>query len=96
MFNNLPKLEENVAEETKMALVHVAGYVTRNGDVTDDDLFEVDMKYYRKYRAFTQSIDRGGMNVYRRILLANELFTHSLCSMLLRTEFVALLCQNYS
>ena len=46
-----------------MALVHVAGYVTRNDDVTDDDLFEGDMKYYRKYGAFTQSIDRGGLNV---------------------------------
>ena len=56
IFDSLPKLEENVADETKMALVHAAGYVTRN-DVTDDDLFEVDMKYYRKYGAFTQSID---------------------------------------
>ena len=32
-------------------------------DVTDDDLFEVDMKYYRKYETFTQSIDRGGLDV---------------------------------
>ena len=63
IFDSLPKLEENVAEETKMTIVHVAGYVTRNDDVTDDDLFEVDMKYYRKYGAFTQSIDRGGLNV---------------------------------
>ena len=63
IFDSLPKLEENVAEETKMALVHVAGYVTRNDDVTDDDLFEVDMKYYRKYGAFTQSIYHGGLNL---------------------------------
>ena len=63
IFDSLPKLEENVAEETKMALVRVAGYVTLNDNVTDDDLFEVDMKYYRKYGAFTQSIDRGGLNI---------------------------------
>ena len=45
IFDSLPKLEGNVAEETKLALVHVAGYVTRNDDVTDDDLFEVDNNY---------------------------------------------------
>ena len=63
IFDSLTKLVENVDEETKMALVHVAGYVTRNDDVADDDLFEVDMKYYRKYGTFTQSIDRGGLNL---------------------------------
>ena len=57
IFDSLPKLEENVADETKKALVHAAGYVTLNDDVTDDDLFEVDIKYYKKYGAFTQSID---------------------------------------
>ena len=50
-------LKKMLLKKTKMALVHKAGYVTRNDDVTDDDLFEVEMKYYTKYGAFTQSIE---------------------------------------
>ena len=37
VFDNLEKLENSVTIETKMVLVHIAGYVTRNDSVIQED-----------------------------------------------------------
>ena len=49
---------------TKMSLVHIAGYVTRNDEALDEDhLLDVTTFYYQKYRDFTKELDRGGLNI---------------------------------
>ena len=35
VFDNLPELEGKLSHETKMSLVHMAGYVTRHDDQTE-------------------------------------------------------------
>lgn len=62
-FDNLPALEQIIPTGTKMALVHVAGYVTRKDELTEEQLFEVQSQYYQEYGSFTQSLDRGGLKV---------------------------------
>ena len=50
IFDNLEKLEGTVSTATKMSLVHIAGYVTRNDEALDEDhLLDVTTFYYQKY-----------------------------------------------
>ena len=51
IFDNLPDLEDKIELGTKMTLVHVAGYVTRKDEYTDQQLFEVQTQYFYKYGA---------------------------------------------
>ena len=63
VFDSLDCLEDNIVRETKMSLVHVAGYVTRNDFVTESELFDTTAFYFEKYGDYTKLLDRGGLNI---------------------------------
>ena len=63
VFDNLPELEDKILHETKMSLVHIAGYVTRRDDQTEKELLGLTTFYYQKYGHYTKSMDRGGLKV---------------------------------
>ena len=64
VFDALETLDEKLCTETKMSLVHIAGYVTRNDEALDEDhLLDVTTFYYQKYGDFTKELDRGGLNI---------------------------------
>ena len=47
-------------KETKMTLVHVAGYVTRKDPApSEEELFDVTTFYYKEFGGYTSSLDRG-------------------------------------
>ena len=49
---------------TKMGLVHIAGYVTRNDpDISEEELFDVTTFYYGKFGGYTEQLDRGQLNI---------------------------------
>ena len=63
VFDELAALEENIVKKTKISLCHIAGYVTRNDILTDDELFNTTTFYFKKYGTYTKSLDRGGLKV---------------------------------
>ena len=64
VFDNLPELEESIPLEIKMSLLYIAGYVTRKDkELTGDELLGQTSFYYTKYGKFTDSLDRGGLNI---------------------------------
>ena len=63
-FDHLLFLEDEIDEGTKMSLVHMAGYVTRKDpEKSEEELFTTTTFYYQKYGKFTESLDRGGLNI---------------------------------
>ena len=47
-----------------MALVYIAGYVTRKvGELTESKLLDVTTFYFEKYGSYTDKLDRGGLNI---------------------------------
>ena len=64
LFSCLSTLEDKMCRETKMSLVHMAGYVTRNdAEESEDDLLEVTTFYFQKYGDYTKKLDRGCLNI---------------------------------
>ena len=64
IFDNLETLENSLAIDTKMGLVHIAGYVTRNDpDTSEEELFDVTTFYYEKSGGYTEQLDRGQLNI---------------------------------
>ena len=62
VFDNLPELEDSINLDTKMNLVYIAGYVTRNDDaLSETDLLEETMFYVDKYGDELEKLDRGGL-----------------------------------
>ena len=60
IFDNLENLEPSLSNEIKMALVYIAGYITRN----DDQLSEYETHfYYEKYGKYTNLTDRRKLKV---------------------------------
>ena len=57
IFDNLENLEPSVSHEIKMALVHIAGYFTRN----DNQSSECETRFY--YEKYTNLTDRGKIKV---------------------------------
>ena len=53
-FDNRENLEPFLSNEIKMALVYIAGYITRNDNQSKE--YEIHF-YYEKYRKFTNLID---------------------------------------
>ena len=63
VFDSLDLLEEKISTETKMSLVHIAGYVTRKDLVpSEETLFDTTTFYFQKYGDYTKLMDRGGLN----------------------------------
>ena len=64
IFDTLETLEHSMKKETKMALVHIASYVTRHdASPTEDDLLDVTTFYHKDFGGFTSSLDRGNLKV---------------------------------
>jgi hypothetical protein len=62
--DNLEELEASISVETKSVLIYIAGYVTRK----DPELDEVSQLgqttfYFEKFGQYTNSLDRGGLNI---------------------------------
>ena len=57
VFHNLSSLEDNLAKEVKMALVYIAGYVTRN-DHADDTKY-----YVEEFGEYTEELNRVGLTM---------------------------------
>ena len=63
VFDNLPALEDKISRETKMSLVHIAGYVTRKDEEkSEENLLGMTTFYFQEYGDYTKSLDRGGLN----------------------------------
>ena len=61
ILDNLQDLESSIADDVKMSLIHIAGYVTRNDkERTDYELLDQTTFYYQKYGQF---LDRGGLKI---------------------------------
>ena len=62
VFDSLCELESSITLDTKMSLVYIAGYVTRNDEVLDEnDLLDETMFYTDKYGEVLKELDRGGL-----------------------------------
>ena len=60
IFDNLENLKPSLSNEIKMALVYIAGEITRN----DNQAGECENRfYYEKYGKYTNLIDRGKLKV---------------------------------
>ena len=60
IFDNLENLEPSLSNEIKMALVHIAGYITRN----DNQPSECETHFYdEKYEKYTNLTDCGKLKV---------------------------------
>ena len=56
--------EGKLATDNKMSLVHIAGYVTRKDiGLNKAELLDSTTFYYQKYGQFTDTLDRGWLNV---------------------------------
>lgn len=63
-FDHLNELEDRIPKETKISLVHMAGYVTRHDKELDEiESLETTTFYFDKYGSFTKSLDRGGLKI---------------------------------
>ena len=64
IFDTLETLEKSMKKETKMTLVHIAGYVTRKDPApSEEELLDVTTFYYKEFGGYTSSLDRGQLNV---------------------------------
>ena len=60
IFDNLENLEPSLSNEIKIALVYIAGYITRN----DNQPSECEIHfYYEMYGKYTNLTDRGKLKV---------------------------------
>ena len=63
-FDSMPELEDKICRETKMSLVHMAGYVSRKDkELSEDEMLDVTTFYFQKYGEYTKKLDRGGLNI---------------------------------
>ena len=58
VFDKLLELENDLAMDTKMALFHIAGYIVRKDEVSDDTY-----SYHEKCGNFTDDLNRGGLQI---------------------------------
>ena len=53
VFDNLEKIEDSLTIDTKMALVHIAGYVTRKDQVLpEEELLDVTTFYHQRFGGY--------------------------------------------
>ena len=57
IMDNLPKFEDRTSEDTKIALIYIAGYIVRKNYIEDT------FKYHQKYGAFVNDLNRGGLTI---------------------------------
>lgn len=62
VFDDLPKLEDSISDDTKSNLVYIAGYVERKRQSTSSGLEDTGM-YYQEYGNYTEALNRGGLTI---------------------------------
>ena len=63
IFDLLPKFECHIQDNIKMALLYIAGYVTKDDNPDEIALINDTSLYYKKYGDFIESLDRGGLKI---------------------------------
>ena len=58
VFHNLSQLEETLDNDTKAALVYIAGYIVRNDRESNDT-----NDYHKNFGSFTDILNRGGLSI---------------------------------
>ena len=58
----MPELEASFPLSTKMALFHIAGYLSRK-DVSENELLTDTAFYFQLYGDYTKTMGRGGLSV---------------------------------
>ena len=69
VFQSLPELEQSLSKEVKMALVYIAGYVTRKSSTTDDTDICVE-----EYGAYFKELNRGGLTFPYVLIMSRTRF----------------------
>ena len=60
----MPELESTVPEDTKMVLVYIAGYITRNDSGSSEEKRLNETTFYHQiYEQYLDAMDRGGFNI---------------------------------
>ena len=64
IFDSLPELESSVLEDTKIVIVYMAGYITRNDSRSSEEkLLNETIFYHQKYGQYLDAMDRVGLNI---------------------------------
>ena len=64
IFDSLDILEDFLPIDNKMAMVHIAGYVTRKDPApTEEEMLDVTTFYHQKYGGYVDDYDRGQLNI---------------------------------
>ena len=64
IFDGLPELESSVTEDTKMVLVYLPGYITRNDSGSSEGkLLNGTNFYHQKYGQYLDVMYTGGLNI---------------------------------
>lgn len=60
---SLKTIESKIETETKLSIVYIAGYLVRNDDMSETELFESTTFYHQSYGTYLDDLDRGGLQV---------------------------------
>ena len=63
ILDSLPELEKSIHATVKESLVHMAGYVTKKDELSEEALIDCTTFYFEKYGKYTKDIDRGGLKI---------------------------------
>ena len=64
LFDKLPDLESFISPDTNMALIYISGYIIRkDNELSENELLEKTTFYHQKHGQYTDSINRGGLNI---------------------------------
>ena len=65
VFDNLEQREDWITIGTKMALIHIASYVTCKDEApSEEELLDVATFYHQKFGGYTDQLDRGQLNIH--------------------------------
>ena len=60
---SVQEIEHKIENETKQSLVYIAGYLARNSELNEDELFESTTFYHQTYGSYLDELDRGGLQI---------------------------------
>ena len=79
-FDALPELEESLKHETKMALLYIAGYVSRQHHEDEGDQ-DATFTYYKKYGSYTDMVSRGKLHIPSDTICQCVIFSYIMFSL---------------
>ena len=74
VFDTLPDLEISLADDVKMSLVYIAGYVSRHENEAHDGVFA----YYEHYGSYLNERNHGGLKIPRDCICQWVIFAYIL------------------